>query len=105
MKLIFTNIEGGTFTHMSTYRMNHINSFFLSCRKTSPPPRRQVIIYTALFQMKYRISFGSQNTGEEAALERFCLRVQEKKNWDAADTSAGAVHEYVILSASTNPDD
>jgi len=42
-------------------------------------PRRQVIIYTALFQIKYRISFGSQNTGEETALERFCLRVQKKK--------------------------
>lgn len=82
MKLIYTNIESGTFTHLSTYRINHRNSFILSCRKaypTSPLPRRQAIIYTALFQMKYRISFGSQNTGEEAALERICLKVQEKK--------------------------
>lgn len=109
MKLIYTNIESGTFTHLSTYRINHRNSFILSCRKaypTSPLPRRQAIIYTALFQMKYRISFGSQNTGEEAALERFCLKVQEKKK-----TGMQLIHpqgqctKTSILSASTNPDD
>lgn len=39
MKLIFTNIEGGMFNHMFTYRINHRNSF-LSRRKAHTPLSR-----------------------------------------------------------------
>ncbi len=90
--------------HLVTQRINHRYPFLLSHRKTYFSPEETscyliCIIPDEIQDFLWLLKYWGRGSFREMQPQ------STKKNWDVADTSAGAVHKDVISSASTNPDD